>query len=44
MLANTINSLEVLMKKPAMTFAAAGDMLVQRLVPMETPGFAEIAR
>ena len=32
------------MKKPKMIFAAAGDMLVQRLVPMDTPGFAELSQ
>lgn len=31
------------MKKPNMIFAAAGDFLASRLVPMDTPGFAEIA-
>ena len=31
------------MKKPKMIFAAAGDFLASRLVPMDTPGFAEIA-
>lgn len=31
------------MKKPKISFAAAGDMLIQRLIPTDRPGFAQIS-